>query len=550
VLRIWAVDDVLAEDLKQVRAPVVVIISRQPAKRLRQLLLAARPQAVVHDIDAALSDEDLHIALAAIGPCDLIIDQSSVPGRLRRVRRYIYCVRPGGVVLIRKLTQGQKPDVLRKQLGALLADVAGQYGADDSEPGRNDRARFGRAVRDVRLGQDRLALVGGCTAQAKIGEEKIDDLLALRPDLGRVLSHRPGAPAPQAGEVRMSSYDHLVQIDFSQRAPQLALREYENVLTVPGQIATSGSIILPDSFRHWPHTRLHNPYIREIAPDFGDATGLPWFAEVPGEGGVRTLPGSYFYLDDEVRGHFGHMTTEVVSRLWAWEEAKTRDPSLKALLHFNKHRDLAEWEVQLLGAAGIARDDIVFSREPVRVEHLIAATPMLSNPYYVHPGIAEVWRRIGDELAAQSTIGATPERIFVTRRIQKRPCRNQAEVERFFESLGFTLVYPEDLPLPDQIRTFRQADRIAGFIGSGMFHLMFTPEPKQVILVSSESYTGRNEWLMADVLGHQINLAWCRSEAEWAGDHFVRGGYQAGFTFDFDREGEFVRQTLATVERP
>jgi len=216
---------------------------------------------------------------------------------------------------------------------------------------------------------------------------------------------------------------------------------------------------------------------------------------------IETLPGAYFYLDNEVRGHFGHMMTEVVSRLWAWHEVRLADPGTKAIMHFNKRRDLAGWEVELLGAAGVPAEDIVFSRRPVRVEHLVSATPMLSNPDYVHPGIADVWRRIGDNLASRSTADDTPRRIFVGRRIRKRPCRNAADVERFFESFGFTVVYPEDHALPDQVRLFRRAELIAGFVGSGMFNLMFTPEPKKTILVSSESYTGRNEVLMAGVWG-------------------------------------------------
>ena len=44
------------------------------------------------------------------------------------------------------------------------------------------------------------------------------------------------------------------------------------------------------------------------------------------------LLGPYFHIDGEIQGHFGHMITEQVSRLWAWEEAKRREPGLKALL--------------------------------------------------------------------------------------------------------------------------------------------------------------------------------------------------------------------------
>jgi capsular polysaccharide biosynthesis protein len=314
-------------------------------------------------------------------------------------------------------------------------------------------------------------------------------------------------------------------------------------------VVTAGSIILPETYRHGARSRLRNRYVTELSPDFADATQPAWFVEQPDDGTIETLPGAYFHLDNEVRGHFGHMLTEVVSRLWAWEQAREADRSTRAIMHFNKRRGLAGWEIDLLGAAGIPADDIVFTRRPVRVERLVSATPMLSNPDYIHPGIAEVWRRIGDTLASRSTADDTPKRIFIGRRIRKRACRNATEVERYFESLGFTVVFPEDHPLPDQVRMFRQAELTAGFIGSGMFTLMFTPEPKTAILVASESYTGRNEVMMAGVLGHDLDIAWCRSEAEWVGDRFAAGGYQAGFTFDFDREGRSVREWVAEAGR-
>ena len=34
-----------------------------------------------------------------------------------------------------------------------------------------------------------------------------------------------------------------------------------------------------------------------------------------------SLEGTYFHLDNEIRGFFGHALTEQVSRLWAWDQA-------------------------------------------------------------------------------------------------------------------------------------------------------------------------------------------------------------------------------------
>lgn len=58
----------------------------------------------------------------------------------------------------------------------------------------------------------------------------------------------------------------------------------------------------------------------------------------------------------------------------------------------------------------------------------------------------------------------TPAKLFVSRKRThaKRSCRNADEVEAIATCLGFTVVYPEDHPLPEQVQMLRQADVVAG----------------------------------------------------------------------------------------
>jgi capsular polysaccharide biosynthesis protein len=254
------------------------------------------------------------------------------------------------------------------------------------------------------------------------------------------------------------------------------------------------------------------------------------------------LEGPHFYLDSEFRGHFGHAMTEVMSRLWAWPAAKRAEPRLKALMCVNKGRDLAGWEATLFAAAGIDRDDIVMASGPVEVEKLLAATPMFSMPAYVHPDIAETWATVGRELAAQAPDRDYPKRVFCARRPGKRPCHNAAEVEALFADHGFEVVYPEDFPLPEQARIFREAEVIAGFAGSGLFSTCLSDSPKRVIMLSPASYTARNEYMIAAVLGHELDLVLSEPDPSYTGHY-----WESGFTFDFEREGVFLRDLLSAL---
>lgn len=259
----------------------------------------------------------------------------------------------------------------------------------------------------------------------------------------------------------------------------------------------------------------------------------------------KHLTGAYFYLDSEARGHYGHATTEQLSRLWAWREAKAAEPGLKAMM-FRGRRAFQPYETALYGAAGIDPDDLVcLDNATVTVERLYAATPMFSQPQYVHPDLpAAVWSPTGAALAAQGPDRAYPARILVSRRREKRACENGPEVEALFTTYGFEVIYPEDYSLTEQARIFREADVIAGYSGSGMFTTMFSGEPKHVILVQSESYTAKNEVMIAAALGHRLDIAWCVAEKPWEAG-WRREVFHSSYRFDHGREGVWLDRILA-----
>jgi capsular polysaccharide biosynthesis protein len=135
--------------------------------------------------------------------------------------------------------------------------------------------------------------------------------------------------------------------------------------------------------------------------------------------------------------------------------------------------------------------------------------------------------------------------VFVSRRIRKRRCHNADQVEAVFKDAGFEVIFPEDHPLADQVQFFRRAEVVAGFAGSGMFHVAFAGAPKHVILVGSDTYVHTNEYMMSSVVGHRLDVVVGRSVGpgqgrEWSANH-------DDFVVDMDREGAFLREILADL---
>lgn len=492
--------------------------------------------AVLVAVDADLPGSDRHVRLTAGGPFDLVVDAVAHPeGRVRRFLDGFYQLRAGGAYVVRRGTAGPGGQRLAAVLDRARAARDGHAG---DEPGRRaaEDAALGRAVRATWEVHGHLVVVNGAgDALPLLREVELDDLVERRPDLPvRTLRTIPAETFASRASFHEAGSRPASPPPSAYSAPAVPLREYRDAIVAPGQIVVVDRFVAPDTFRHHLQPRLRNRHLTPQADRFArlrDGSAEP-----------AALPGSFFHLDNEERGHYGHLMTEQVSRLWAWEECKAADPDLKVLLGASWRPGIQPYEHTIYRAAGIADDDVVLVDGPVRVERLLSAAPLFSNPAFVHPRITETWRRVGDRLAADAGDGPRPARLFCSRRLAKRSCRNAGEVEDRFREEGFAIVYPEDHPIPDQVAMFRSATVVAGFAGSGLFNLALVDHPVHVVLLRSERYTAHNEHLMAALLGHTIESL--VSEPEDPDD------FQSPFTVDLRRdsvEGRELDRILATL---
>ena len=338
----------------------------------------------------------------------------------------------------------------------------------------------------------------------------------------------------------------VVDLDIELSVPELHLRRYRGRLGVcPGAIVVHDHTVLPDSFKWARQERLRNPRLVDVDPKF---------ARLPADRRpVEELEGSYYYLDHYNTGHFGHVMTELVAKLWGWDAAKAAVPDLKVLLRENERtadRPFPRMEERLLTAYGVDPDDIVWVDRAVWVDSLVAATPMWHNaePHYAHPDITRVWRRLREGFSGEAA--TDNRRIFVSRphgSSTNRHCHNAEEVEGFFEERGFSVVHPEKLDLADQVETFAQAEVVAGFGGSAMFNVLFAEHAHSMIVLSHEAYDSRNEHLYAAVLGLDAHFFSSAPDLPHPEDGWSRESFQSPWSFDFARNGDELGRVIAEL---
>jgi len=390
-------------------------------------------------------------------------------------------------------------------------------------------------------------------AVIQLREDQISDLLIAREPRARVsiLATIP-AESPRDGTARVVDYgEPPAEVWRLTQGPDLTLRHYAGPIASAGSNRLIlGSTMLPESFR-WPYAAaLEPPRSGEVWNGF---TIAPRIAKAP------MLEGTYYYLDCRFSGHFGHLTTEVVSRLWGWERARAEFPDLKALFHTRPARAESgplnrategTLERLLFTAYGIDPDQLVSTYRRVRLRSVVGASPMWHNaaPYSTHPAIRDTWDRITTGLLKDRE--ASPhERIFVSRGSRyahRRGCTNQSEVEEVFASRGFHVFYPEELPLSEQAALFAGARVVAGFAGSALFNLMHCRRLEAIVVLGQNIYPARNEHLFAATLGADLHYFWMPPD-ERDPNGPVRKNNSVSFGVDISVYGEQLGAVLDGV---
>jgi capsular polysaccharide biosynthesis protein len=410
------------------------------------------------------------------------------------------------------------------------------------------RAEVARSIGTVTMTRDLVLVTKRHRQLVKLRDEHVNRILPAREPSLQVteLEKRRGGEFASKASVVSHGVDLLGDSAPSVITyPDLHLRHYEGRVALAGQtLMFTGDTILPDSFRWHLLDDPSHPRLKAAPRNFArvPSTYIP----------RRELDGDFYQLDSTYPHHYGHVMTEVISRLWGWDRAKREIPGLKAIFHLKpQSRREPALEKALFTAYGIAESDIAWVNEPVWLSSVVSATPMWHNavPHHVHPDMIDTWHRLGRGLVGGADLPASPERIFVSRGggLKHRTCRNAEAVEKLFVDRGFQVVYPEKLSLAEQVATFRDARVVAGFGGSAMFNLMYAEKLETVILLNSEAYTARNEHLFTSLIGAEVHYFWSRPDIEHPEGGWTQDAFFADWEFDFARNGDALETVLAQL---
>lgn len=260
----------------------------------------------------------------------------------------------------------------------------------------------------------------------------------------------------------------------------------------------------------------------------GHATILPLrrdpsFGLLFGKGGVVDAQGNYVslsgienrvqfaypYKDAEYRdetvvycgylvNHWGHFLVEAVTRLWYFLE---NDPSVDKYVFFideNENREIKANYREFLELLKIW-DKLEIINKPITYREVIVPELGITCRKSYTPKLVKVFDAVAENVTVDPS-WETPEKIYFSRSQFAKGQQFEfgfSSLDNFFEKNGYTILYPEKVPLSRMIHYIRSANTVASLSGSLPHNMLFANNGQHIeiierLVISDDNQTDVN----------------------------------------------------------
>jgi hypothetical protein len=174
---------------------------------------------------------------------------------------------------------------------------------------------------------------------------------------------------------------------------------------------------------------------------------------------------------------FGHFLLEHMNRAYAALDKKYKN--MKFVLVNNKDvNPVPNYMFELLELLGVKRDNIMILNETTQFKNVYVPDQGFNIPVYS----SQEFGKIYDKIAKNVPDTEVYDKIYVSRAaLQSRRTFGENVVQKIFEKNGFKIIYPEKLPLTEQISLVKNCKVLAGCAGTAL-HLALFMKPGGTVI--------------------------------------------------------------------
>ncbi len=271
--------------------------------------------------------------------------------------------------------------------------------------------------------------------------------------------------------------------EFHREARRLALPAGVGVIGRGRVVTATGTVIAPRDY-----------LILDVSETSltDDAWAHPVFLR-PKLGAVTRVDGAVAVVTTWFSSIYYHWLIDAIPRLHLLERSGLPYDHLVVPMTHRFHRDA-------LALLEIDERKVLGGPEHRHVEAGRLIVPSLPGLI----GNAPAWacQYVRSRFLPKAAPGPRRRRLFLSRaKAGTRRLTNEDELLAMLERHGFERVFPEDLPLIEQVRLFAEAEIVVGAHGSGLINLLFCAPGTAVIEIFSPNYMNVMYWALANQLG-------------------------------------------------
>jgi hypothetical protein len=209
----------------------------------------------------------------------------------------------------------------------------------------------------------------------------------------------------------------------------------------------------------------------------------------PEQRGGTWLTGRTLYLGPFMN-HYGHFITEGLSRCWKQDIGPVDHVVGYPFMHNNGNVQIGAFHRHLARLLDVPLDRIAILRSQTVFDEIVVPEQLWGSNVHVNAYMRTVYERIRARHAGRKSSG----RLFLSRPASKR-LGNPLAVEDAFASFGFRVIYPERIPIAEQLALYANCEVLASLSGSGMHNCLFA-RPGLMTIEVGDRRARRNPGLM------------------------------------------------------
>lgn len=210
--------------------------------------------------------------------------------------------------------------------------------------------------------------------------------------------------------------------------------------------------------------------------------------------------------------HWGHFLIEAVTRLWYFMENDTTIDKYVFFIEENANREITGNYLEFLKLLKIWDKLEIINTPTTYREVIVPELGIVCRESYT-PKLLKVFDAVAENVVADPS-WETPEKIFYSRSQFKKgiPFEFGFEcIDNFYEKNGYTILYPEKVPLSRMIHYIRNAKVVASLSGSLPHNMLFANQGQKLeiverLVINDDNQTDVNRLRELDVTYIDANM--------------------------------------------